>query len=60
MAADDYDDIEAAIPATTVRVADLISKNQDSSQTKDAETKSTNNDKELMPPPSVPLKTQTR
>lgn len=58
---DDYDDIEAAIPATTVRV-DHSNRNasNNNSQQKDSEMNATNNDKVLMPPPSVPLKNQIR
>lgn len=59
MVADDYDDIEAAIPATTLRV-DMSTKDGIKVETKEAEIKSTDNDKQLMPPPSIPLKTQTR
>lgn len=51
---DDYDDIEAAIPASTVKI-DLLQRN-DSTKSDSNESKRTNNDKELMPPPSVPPK----
>lgn len=56
---DDYDDIEAAIPATTVR---LDSSNRVITQSKESETssKDKDNDKALMPPPSLPMKTQIR
>lgn len=49
----DYDDIESANPINTVKID---TKNKDST-TKD---NSTDNDKQLMPPPSIPLKSQIR
>lgn len=58
VASDDYDDIEAAIPATTVRVEP--SARDSVKEGKGSETKSTDTDKKLMPPPSIPLKSQIR
>lgn len=57
---DDYDDVEESIPASKVSAdSGAVIKGEMKSPTTDAEKKEENNDKELMPPPSVPLKTQT-
>lgn len=56
---DDYDDIEAAIPATTLRV-DHPNKDLGNSPAKDMDRRAIDNDKQLMPPPSIPLKLQNR
>lgn len=58
-ASDDYDDIEAVIPATTVRV-EPSARDSAKAEGKGSETKSTDTDKKLMPPPSIPLKSQIR
>lgn len=59
LASDDYDDIEAVIPATTVRV-EPSARDSVKAEAKGSETKSTDTDKKLMPPPSIPLKSQIR
>lgn len=58
-ASDDYDDIEAVIPATTVRV-EPSARDSVKAEAKELEAKSTDTDKKLMPPPSIPLKSQIR
>lgn len=59
---DDYEDIESAIPASTVKLDGDSNDNVDSGESSksSSEQKSVDNDKELMPPPSIPLKTQSR
>lgn len=51
---DDYDDIEAAIPASTVKID--ASQRNDAARADSDEPKRNDNDKELMPPPSAPPK----
>ena len=52
---DDYDDIEDAIPVNKVQAEGVVK----SENASDGETKFSDNDKELMPPPSsAPLKSQ--
>lgn len=58
---DDYDDVEDAIPATKVSVDNVASaketdKDKPTASSSDGETKEADNDKELMPPPTLPLK----
>lgn len=57
---DDYDDVEESIPATKVTTdGGAVVKDETKSSGAESEKKDVNNDKELMPPPSIPLKTQT-
>lgn len=61
---DDYDDVEKIIPATKVTVDSVTPASDEDKEMKsstpptpEGETKETDADKELMPPPTLPLKT---
>lgn len=56
----DFDDIEAAIPASTMQLDATTKTVIESVARRSHSSTSEDNDKVLMPPPSIPLRTQVR